>query len=94
MEGGEDADPTTAGFYKLGAETVVPKGKAYIDASQLPAGIKVLRFAFGDNLATAIETAEVADTDADGAIYNVAGQQVGKDYKGIVIKNGKKYLNK
>ena len=26
--------------------------------------------------------------------YNLAGQRVSKDYKGIVIVNGKKYLNK
>jgi hypothetical protein len=28
------------------------------------------------------------------AIYNIAGQRVAKDYKGLVIKNGKKYLVK
>ena len=27
-------------------------------------------------------------------IYNLAGQQVGKDYKGIIIVGGKKYLNR
>jgi len=27
-------------------------------------------------------------------IYNLSGQVVGKDYKGIVIKNGKKVLMK
>ena len=26
--------------------------------------------------------------------YNIAGQKVGKEYKGIVIRNGRKYLNK
>lgn len=31
---------------------------------------------------------------ADGKMYNLSGQVVGKDYKGIVIKNGKKYLMK
>ena len=31
---------------------------------------------------------------ADGAIYNLAGQEVSTSYKGIVIKNGKKYNNK
>lgn len=31
---------------------------------------------------------------ADGAIYNLAGQKVGKDYKGIVIMNGKKVVQK
>lgn len=31
---------------------------------------------------------------ADGRIYNLAGQRVSEDYKGIVIKNGAKHLNK
>ena len=30
----------------------------------------------------------------DGAVYNLAGQKVGNDFKGIVIKNGKKMLQK
>lgn len=30
----------------------------------------------------------------DDAIYNLAGQRVGKDYRGIIIKNGRKYINK
>ena len=30
----------------------------------------------------------------NGVRYNLAGQKVGADYKGIVIVNGKKYLNK
>lgn len=32
--------------------------------------------------------------DANAPIFNLAGQRVGKDYKGVVIQNGKKYLNK
>ena len=36
----------------------------------------------------------VKTTQKDGAIYNLAGQKVGKDYKGLVIKNGKKYVIK
>ena len=31
---------------------------------------------------------------ADGAIYNLAGQKVNASYKGIVIKNGKKFIQK
>ena len=27
-------------------------------------------------------------------IYNLAGQRVGKDYKGVVIQNGKKFIKK
>lgn len=32
--------------------------------------------------------------DENAELYNVSGQKVGRDYKGIVICNGKKYLNK
>lgn len=40
---------------------------------------------------TGIEETEIANTANDNApMYNLAGQQVGKDYKGIVIVNGKK----
>ena len=28
------------------------------------------------------------------AVYNLAGQKVGKDFKGLVIKDGKKYIQK
>lgn len=35
-----------------------------------------------------------ADESLDENIYNLAGQKVGKDYKGIVIINGKKVLKK
>ena len=43
--------------------------------------------------ATAIKEVK-NNTQADGAIYNLAGQKVSASYKGIVIKNGKKYLQK
>ena len=34
------------------------------------------------------------DKKANNVIYNLAGQRVSKDYKGIVIKNGAKYIAK
>lgn len=52
-----------------------------------------LRLVFGDD-ATAINGIESEKNAENGAIYNLAGQRVGKDYKGIVIKNGKKFMNK
>ena len=36
----------------------------------------------------------VNDKKASNVIYNLAGQRVSKDYKGIVIKNGAKYIAK
>jgi hypothetical protein len=31
---------------------------------------------------------------ADGAVYNLAGQRVDANYKGVVIQNGKKFVVK
>mgnify|MGYP002512711749 CR=1 FL=1 len=42
--------------------------------------------------ATGIGNIEVVAPQFNGAIYNLAGQKVGADYKGIVIKNGKKFI--
>lgn len=47
------------------------------------------------NATTAIESMALINQEAqDTPIYNIAGQRVGKDYKGLVIQNGKKYLMK
>lgn len=43
---------------------------------------------------TGIESVETAKEANDGAIYNLAGQKVSADYKGVVIKNGKKVMMK
>lgn len=41
-----------------------------------------------------IKTIAASKAAGNGAIYNLAGQKVGADFKGIVIMNGKKMLNK
>ena len=43
---------------------------------------------------TAINGVVVKKSAASSAIYNIAGQRVSKSYKGIVVKEGKKYLVK
>ena len=65
---------------------------------------KITRSATGTNVfitkmeitrggATAIESVKkVSVKAADGIIYNLGGQRVDASYKGIVIKNGKKYI--
>ena len=42
---------------------------------------------------TAIQTVKSAKAD-NGAIFNLAGQKVNASYKGVVIKDGKKYIQK
>lgn len=46
------------------------------------------------NTTTGISKVENLEVAKDGKIFNLAGQQVGKGYKGIVIKNGKKVVVK
>lgn len=45
------------------------------------------------NVPNAIENIEVAK-NKNTPIYNLAGQHVDKNYKGVVIQNGKKFINK
>lgn len=68
--------------------SILNANKAYLDI-EAPAGAN-LTFVFGD--ATGIDTVEAAKASA--VRVNLAGQVVGKDYKGVVIENGKKFLNK
>lgn len=44
--------------------------------------------------ATGISKVENLKVAQDGKCFNLAGQQVGKNYKGVVIKNGKKMVIK
>ena len=46
-----------------------------------------------DSDLTAIKSVKKANAE-NGAIYNLAGQKVSASYKGVVIKNGKKYIQK
>ena len=48
---------------------------------------------FSDEETTGITNVNAAESN-DGTLYNLAGQKVNAAYKGIVIKNGKKYLVK
>jgi hypothetical protein len=44
--------------------------------------------------ASGISTINAVDKASNGAIYNLAGQKVANDFKGLVIKNGKKMIQK
>lgn len=45
----------------------------------------------GTNLSSAVVASKV---NANAPIYNLAGQKVNKSYKGVVIQNGKKFVQK
>ncbi len=75
---------TTGGSYDI--------NMAFLDGMNNASDMEVVNF---KSIVTGIESVQAPATKkASNAIYNMAGQRVGADYKGIVIKNGKKYINK
>ena len=82
------------GFYNANG-TFVAKNRAYLTTTEAPSA-KGLTMIFADEEETtgirSIENRELRSENYD--YYNLSGQRVGKDYKGIVIVNGKKMLNK
>lgn len=50
---------------------------------------------FGADTSTGISCVETeVDADAEGKAYSLSGTSVRSNYRGIVVRNGKKYLNK
>lgn len=79
------------GFYEYTG--TLDAGDIYLD---IPGGggAKMLRVVV-DGTATEVTAPEVVETEEPEILYNMAGQIVGKDYKGIVInQKGEKRFNK
>lgn len=72
------------------------KAYAHIEADFVSddSSVKALSFTFDDDAATAITTIATGSEAGKTGTYNMAGQRVGDNYKGIVIVNGKKILRK
>ena len=81
------------GFYKAPTDKTIPAKCGYLEVAQT-AGAAF--YSLGDITGNTTGFADVkAETvKADAQMYNLAGQKVGKGYKGIVIKNGKKMILK
>jgi hypothetical protein len=57
-------------------------------------GSKLTFFGYTFTSATGIESVKASMKTANGETYNIAGQKVDASAKGLVIKNGKKFVNK
>ena len=79
------------GFYGYTGDDAIPAGKAFFETSSEIAGGK-FSIVFADDETDGIKA--VSTKVENGVRYNLAGQKVGADYKGIIVVNGKKYLNK
>ena len=83
---------SVVGFYQVSSDVTIPANKAYLEiATATPA--KYYSIGIGGNT-TGIQTIQQNSVKADGIMYSLSGQRVGKDYKGIVICNGKKMIKK
>ena len=79
------------GFFKMAEGGIIPLNKAYIEVDDGSAK-DFIGFS-EDPTTTAI--ANIIDMHmAEGDSYNLQGQRVDYGYRGIIIKNGKKYINK
>ncbi len=89
-------DDEEAGFYYVNSDVTVPAGKAYLYDPYGEAYARALEIRFDDGEeATGIESlfTGAQKTEVPTVFYNLSGQKVGEDYKGIVIGNdGKKYV--
>ena len=79
------------GFYEYTGNDAIPAGKAFFETSSEIAGGK-FSIVFADDETDGIKA--VSTKVENGVRYNLAGQKVGADYKGIVIVNGKKVIIK
>jgi len=89
------------GWLKITSGSTFPQNTMYIFAkpTQTAEGARVNVIwldenGFVEDETTAIQGISTKSENEDGAIYNVAGQKVNASYKGLVIKDGKKYMKK
>ncbi len=82
------------GFYKAPIGTTIPATCAYLEVANSASSVKC--FSLGDHSGSTTGITSVKNEAAgnNAPMYNLAGQLVGKGYKGIVIKNGKKIVLK
>lgn len=86
-------DGVTA-FYPVKQKSAIPAKRCYLEVKGTSS--KAAFYSLGTNFGetTGISSVENKAVKADAPVYNLAGQAVGKGYKGLVIKNGKKFVIK
>lgn len=91
-----DANNANTGFYWQkgtdGTSVTTVAGRAYLKVTKAQAA---KGFSFPDETTGISAVSTSANSLNDSAeMYNLAGQRVTKAYKGVVIQNGKKFINK
>lgn len=88
-------DGVTAFYPVKKKASSIPAKRCYLEVKNTSAS-KAAFYSLGTNSGetTGISSVENKVEKADAPVYNLAGQPVGKGYKGLVIKNGKKFVIK
>ena len=82
------------GFYKASAGKTIPAKCAYLEVANSANTAKFYSLGDHSGSTTGITSVKNEAAGNNAPMYNLAGQLVGKGYKGIVIKNGKKIVLK
>ena len=72
--------------------SVAEGGTYYVLAAGTKMGFYGFKYVTGTS--TGISDIQAPKSSKDGATFNLLGQKVASNAKGIVIKNGKKFINK
>lgn len=86
----EDGNPKQTNIYP-GITVDVAEGTVIITHPTGSMNYYAFEFVEGT---TGIKTMLIPVENEDAPMYNLAGQQVDKNYNGVVIQNGKKFINK
>ncbi len=89
------SQPSVA-FYRLDAAATSAAGRAYLETTETigsTAGAK-LAFIIDDDETTSIKDIKATSFEENAPMYNLAGQRVANNFKGVVIQNGKKFIVK
>jgi len=88
----------SVGFYQVSGSTYrINPFRAFINLSTLPvdpSSARALTIVYDDENTTGVKNVKNTMAEGSNEIYNLSGQRVGKDYKGVVIKNGRKMIQK
>ncbi len=78
--------------FRQPAGSQIMANKTYLLVNEASAA-KGVKIAFGGDT-TGISDINATETEANAPVYNLAGQRVGNGTKGLLIKNGRKFINK
>ena len=92
-DGTMDTEQTTTADIAVAAGEVTISGRMGTD-TETAQFLRYYKIVFTKSSETGIDTIKTAEKANDGVIFNLAGQKVANNYKGLVIKNGKKVVMK